>query len=440
MNFEELMKRLNENEYNNKKLDSIDFDKCYKNIETAVKSKRKWYSKLYAKYYKLNKKFHVKLVMQVCIVGLLIIFTPQVIKFAENEVNKYQLLDKMKNAFSNPSAKVNKNKITKFVYDGEIDHVGRKGKGKTITDTSKDVGQLTDTGKEQSSATTTNNTSFGVNESPSENLSTEARALNVVRKAAEKRFKNFTLCYDEKYYDKNYDTNTGRWVCYVALHENRTDNILPDVRMYKVDCDNFNIIDDWTQTFDEDHYLDYINTAFLINSLENYKINDVIQLSKTISESSNQEIRNMADTISKDLKLYYYKDKNIYYAYNDKNGKLYRKKQEDKTLNQIYEYNPSISSPAVIEVNTDLNNDGKSENIKFDRLRRLLTVNGTSIRILQLCDSVLTMEIRNYDGKKYIYIHDDFLPINEKADPNWKGLRQWFQYKENLITQCNVKG
>lgn len=384
MSIDKLLDELKEEERLQKMSENIS-ERCWENIKCDIKIKQKWYDKLFLKIHNANKKYHLKAAFQLALAILIIASIPTVVKETKFYVNNSAFFNNLKQHDPNDNSNDNE----------PIDDSDDKTNKDDIIDPILD-------------------------ERP-EYKETDQNYLNALEKVkaiVDKRYNNYSL-YSTGQLAKH--SNGNYYI--VTVYDNAVRGRVPELTdVLAVNASSFEVYAAPNEVFDDNQKADkyffeksnsYFNETLsdsirlLINKADNLNINGYDNIYSSIDLYVNLKVglKNPNPKIPEDA--YYFKGQsNIYYMYNEKENGLYRYNTTNGEKKLIYKYDPKEYSILTIEKKSDIDGDGKEDDIKFDPLRSILSINDVSIfvpRGLDFKEFNIT-DIYSKDNEKEIYI------------------------------------
>jgi hypothetical protein len=365
MAIDKLLEELKEAEDSTRMSESIS-EKCWQNIKKDIRIKQRWYDKLFIKVHNANRKYRLKVVVQLALAVFIISSMPTIIKETKFYVEKSAFFNKLK--LNDP----NDNKINK---DNKFDE--------------RPEYKETD-----------------------ENY---LKALEKVREIAQKRYSRFSLYSTgqlEKYQEDSYYI--------ITIYENTVGSKVPEISdILRVNAESFEV--DLPYAYDSinidkyfslksDLYKNEIrmeSLVLLINKADNINIESYDDVYSSIDLYSNLKGKLKKTNSSIPEYAYCYKEQpNIYYMYDKKEESLYRYNTVNDEKKLIYKYKPKEYSILTLERKADIDGDGKEDEIKFDPLRGILSINDVSIYVSygRSFKDLMIVDIDNKHAGKEIYI------------------------------------
>lgn len=363
-----------ERKYN---LEPYKSDTVWNEIEKNIKSKRKWYERLRMKF-----RGKDKLIVDIAAIAIAIL----IISMIPITVINYKS--------SHCSTPISNDKKSKTNMDDKNDEKNTRENNSNNSTNNSQNNNLENTNCDQ----------FMV--AGDENLPKNIK--NVIIEKAKSQFQKYTIFYCG-------EIGTARDVPNMRykfeVYENRTDTKFPKFIEYEVDSVNAKITREYSASGNR-----------LADGMCAPTLGELICKIEGYSDDSHLFI---SDTDY----LYEYKDSKgvtTFYGYDKSSGIIYKEDGSRENRKQIYKYDPDAYSILTDEENIDINGDGKPENIKIDRARGVLTIEGVSIS----CSYVerISHGISKLNDKKTliyeIFGSTDVPPIN------------FFNYKDGLIYKC----
>lgn len=263
------------------------------------------------------------------------------------------------------------------------------------------------------------------------------KALEMVRAIAKEKYKSFSL-YSTGKAVKDYTDKKEYYV--IGIYENAVGAKMPsEPEFIKVNKNTLKIVSyidghEIEEYYDTKMETDNISLSdemitLLINkadnlNIEGYDVYGDIGLYVNIKAFSQEEINPKIP----DDAYYYPKQKDIYYTYNHEESKLFKHSTINNEAQLLYTLKKDEFSILTEEKKADMDGDGKADTIKYDILRKVLSINGKSIVAnngWQFAGFDI-VDIYNKDNQKEICITDVY--------PTTGKMTQLYCYKDGVIS------
>ncbi|MDP4090263.1 MAG: SH3 domain-containing protein [Bacillota bacterium] len=332
-------------------------ERCWSNIKAGAR--KSWYESVLAKLFYINRRYHMKLAVQIAFVIALVFCIPTLIKTTSNFVQK--------SAFFNN----HKDNHTNTVIDDRREY-------------KSDPDYL--------------------------------KALEKVKEFARTKYNKFSI-----YSDGEAQTLDSKTVYSFRIYENLTDSKQkPEKTEVNVDISSLAVVEG-DQYGNADAF--YSNNEDLSPSQEPQKLNKwrtavLINLADKLNyKTINEALKNIKydklpwDTkgnkeIVKGSSFYCESQPDIYYNYDESSGKLYKYDMNTNEKKAIYDYNTDKFNILNLEKKEDMDGDGKADEIRFNILNGVLSINGEYINTVE-CSGLLDFNIVDLDksdGHKEVYL------------------------------------
>ncbi|MDT8717568.1 hypothetical protein IAI10_12925 [Clostridium sp. 19966] len=398
MNIDKLLEEMKEE--NKKHPNSQVYEKCWNNILSSIEFKEKQNDKLSFKFYKLNKKYYFSKIAAAILVVAISASIPFGLEYGEKYINN------KKSGIQNQNGKV----------------ASTKSDENKITDSDTAVNS-----ENQVPKTNSSEASQDSDQRPeAKNLAEYyVKAYNAIEKIGESKYKKFSIYSNQELY---YDVDAKKNYYMISLYEQRSDSVIPKAEQYYVYTDDFST--KLENSYGQDYNISENSIAILINKADNLGITDYSEIARDIGVSGNYT--NSLPDKGKDIPddSYMYKNnKNIYYTYDRNNGSLYKYDRKTSIKKQIYKLNLQEFSIAAIELKKDMDGDGKEDDIKFDPVRSVLSIDGSSIRTDSSCEFSQFDIVDIYKKDKHSEIYLKYNLDNDYKD------NSYYIYKNGSISK-----
>lgn len=333
-------------------------EKCWNNIKTGARRSR--YEKALIKLTNLNRRYPAKLAVEISFVIVLVLCAPALIKTATNFVQK------------SPAFSGIKDKPNNTIIDDRPEYKA-------------DANYL--------------------------------KALDKVKELAQEKYNKFSI-----YSSGESDTFYSKSAYIFLVYENLTDSKQkPQKTAFRVDAGSLkvsegDIFGDFIDSFysnnedfspsKEPQKLNNWRKAVLINVADKLGYKTLGEALKNIKydrlpwdTKGNAEI--------KERRSFYCESRpNIYYNYDESSGKLYKYDMSTNEKKVIYDYNTDKFNILNLERDEDIDGDGKVDQIRFNILNGILSIDGKYINTIA-GEGVLdfnVVDLDKSDGHKEVYL------------------------------------
>lgn len=396
MDIDKLLEEIGEEERKKNIKQEVD-EMSWKKIEAAMDAEDGKKEKLSFKFYKFNKKYHITKVAIAFVMIAIIAAIPFAYEYGKQAANNNIAMTKSTDSIKDDT-KTNANSA--------------------ISDNTSDT-------KKEDNNNAVNSLGDRRPEAPALDAN-YVKAYGTVEKIAKGKFDKFSIYSNV---ELNYNSENKKNYYRFELYEERKDYKLPRMYYYNVYTSDFSV-ESTPYREGESYDLTDNEIAILINKADNLGLSDYSEINNNIAVSGN--FTNTFADGGKNIPIdsYMYKgNKNFYYTYDKKTGELYKFDVKTSSKKSIYKLNIEQFSTATISLKKDMDGDGKEEDVKFDPVRGILSVNGVSITIdsnveLNAFDVV---DLYKNNNRKAMYLKYDL--ENDYKD------NSYYIYKDGLISK-----
>lgn len=333
-------------------------EKCWNNIKTQAK--RSWYERAFTKLTHFNSTYHMKLAAAITFAIVLVLYSPILFKNTTNFVQNSAIFNRIKNKPNNA------------IIDDRPEYKA-------------DANYL--------------------------------KALDKVKGLARGKYNKFSI-----YSNGEVETYNSKPVYTFIIYEELGDSKQnPGKTIVNIEADSLKISDEnQIGDYDESFYsnkedfspskdakeLNKWRIAVLINAADKLNYKTIAEALKNIKYDKLPWDKRGNKEIVKGSSFYCESRPNIYYNYDESSGKLYKYDMNTKEKKVIYDYNTDKFNILNVERKEDLDGDGKADEIRFNILNGVLSINGQCINTIAgegLLDFDV-VDLDKKDGHKEIYL------------------------------------